>query len=128
MADSGIEDMDWTCGCKYCQVKEEVLCHNRFYENSYYECSFYKHSLKELDPLKFEIQENCLCEDCKEIKYVRKYGQCRDINAESKFSCVCELCRKIRRKDPYLYYADNMKPEPGCLSKVCRDLRTENDP
>ena len=32
------------------------------------------------------------------------------------------------KKYGYLYYADNLKPEVGCLCKICRDLRTENDP
>ena len=120
--DSEIEDMDWTCGCKYCQVKENVLSCNAYNKM----CRISKR--KELDPpKKFEIQEECLCECCEDIKYCRKYGQCRDINFESKFTCICEVCAKIR-KDSYLFYAENLKPEPGCLCKVCRNLRTENEP
>ena len=125
--DSGIEDMDWTCGCKYCQVKENVLSHIYIREHSGYNRSYYKYSLNDLDPLKFEIQENCLFEDCKEIKYVREYGFCSDIKAENKLTCLCKLCTNIR-KDLYLYFGDNLKAEPACLSKLCRDVRTQNDP
>ena len=122
--DSGIEDMDWTCGCKYCQAKESALSHNYIREHSGYAYNYHRHGLVDLDPLKFEIEENCLCEDCKEIKYVRKYGFSSDVNKESALTCLCKICTNIR-KDYYLYYADNVKAEPGCLCKQCRNLRKE---
>ena len=80
----------------------------------------------ELDPLKFEIEEDCTCEWCEDIKYCCEHGKCRDLNFESKFTCPCGVCLEIR-KDNYLYYADNLKPEAGCLCKLCRDLRTEDE-
>ena len=111
MADSGIEDMDLTCGCKYCQAKESALSHNYLREHS-----GQRDGLVDLDPLKFEIEENCTCEDCLKIRYVRKYGFSSDVNEESALTCVCKICENIR-KDYYLYYAENLKAEPGCLCK-----------
>ena len=61
------------------------------------------------------------------LDYIVQIGICRDINYETKAKCPCEVCTKIQ-KDGYLYYADNLKPEVRCLCKICRDLRTENDP
>ena len=119
MADSGIEDMDWTCGCKYCQAKERALSYNYLYEHS-----FKLGKPMELDPLKFEIEEDCTCEDCKKIKYVRKYGFSSDVNEESALTCVCKICENIR-KDYYMYYAENLTAEPGCLCKQCRIIRKD---
>ena len=119
MADSGIEDMDWTCGCKYCQAKERALSYNYLYEHSYK-----LGKPMELDPLKFEIEEDCTCEECKKIKYVRKYGFSSDVNEESALTCVCKICENIR-KDYYMYYAENLTAEPRCLCKQGRILRQD---
>ena len=81
----------------------------------------------DLDPLKFEIQEECTCECCEDIKYFRKNDTCRDLNMEDKKTCQCGVCTRVR-KDYYLFYADNLKPEAGCLCQLCRALRNENDP
>ena len=124
--DSGIEDMDWTCECKYCRAKENALSHNYIREHSGSTFAYHRHGLIDVDPLKFEIEENCLCEDCMEIKYVRQYGFCSDIKMESTMTCVCSICRNIRN-DYYLNYSDNMKPEAGCLCKTCRSIRRQKD-
>ena len=65
--DSGIEDMNWTCGCKFCQKKEDALSWNNFYQMTRID-----RKPIELDPLKFEIQEECTCECCEDIKYCCK--------------------------------------------------------